>query len=751
MQKKGQKKKRLNRLKPTIFLKKNRKGLSTIVITLIIILISLVAVGIIWVVVRNVIQSGTEGIALGQFTLGADIINVNVDNSSNNVSLSVKRSSGEGEITGIKFIFSDDTDSEIITEKISMGKLEEKRFTFHLAKLTVSKLISISIVPVLASSSGKETLGSVLSKYNVQEGTTTSGSGASCVANCTGKVCGNDGCGGSCGTCTTGTCNSTGSCVAGSCNPGVCGVAGAMCGVVANGTCGTMNCGNCSGGYNCVGGSCVQQLGYTCGNNILEQGEVCDGTSMSGYTCSSVAAGFVSGTLSCSSDCRRYITTSCVAGNTINALNCSQTDVQNAINSAIDGSTVNVPAGNCIWNVVNCYPDSNECSAVRINKSIFLKGAGIGKTNITNRIPSTWNNLALFIKSQLGKPIRINGFTFIEEDYTHSTFVGFGGTSKNLRIDNCKFERGISGVSFSGYVEGVIDHCTFINPNIGIRINGDNNAAWTRSIVTGTGNAFFVEDNNFTLDANFGTGSSNEMVYPQDGARPVVRYNNYNATTYTRDDTPMLCSTHGNWGGTPPYYSDYRGQPIYEIYNNKVSINRSYNLMIGGNFRGSSQLAYNNVIIKLNPSGSEYISGLTEEEGWTSGGLWCPACPQLTAGPANDQVVNTFFWNNTINGVQNNNVRLPFTSTNGYGYDNIIIQQNRDYYLHEPQSSGGKAYYVTNQNCTGIKTPAACCTGLGTGNCVIGHNDTLLYTASGANAYYPYVSYPYPHPLTLIS
>ena len=108
-----------------------KRGLSTIVITLIIILISLVAVGIIWVVVRNVIQSGTEGIALGQFTLGADIINVNVDNSSNNVSLSVKRSSGEGEITGIKFIFSDEADSEIITEKIALGKLEKKRFTFH--------------------------------------------------------------------------------------------------------------------------------------------------------------------------------------------------------------------------------------------------------------------------------------------------------------------------------------------------------------------------------------------------------------------------------------------------------------------------------------------------------------------------------------------------------------------------------------------------------------------------------------------
>ena len=55
----------------SILSKIKKKGLSTIVITLIIILISLVAVGIIWVVVRNVIQTGTEQVALGQFTLGA--------------------------------------------------------------------------------------------------------------------------------------------------------------------------------------------------------------------------------------------------------------------------------------------------------------------------------------------------------------------------------------------------------------------------------------------------------------------------------------------------------------------------------------------------------------------------------------------------------------------------------------------------------------------------------------------------------
>jgi hypothetical protein len=477
---------------------------------------------------------------------------------------------------------------------------------------------------------------------------------------------------------------------------------------------------------------------------------MCDGTNMSGYSCATVAAGFVSGTLSCSSDCKRYITTSCVAGNTINALSCSQVDIQNAINSAQDGYTVIVPAGNCIWDVVNCYAGLNPCSAIRINKSIFLKGAGIDKVNITNHIPYTWNNLALYVQSQVGKPVRVSGFTFVDEAYTYSVSIGIVGTSKNSRVDNCKFERGLNRILFSGYVEGVVDHCQFINPDVAIRVNGDSSTAWSRPIVMGTGAGVFIEDNNFTMDSNFGTHQSDEMVYPQDGASQVIRYNTYNAITYTRDDTPPICSTHGNWGNIAPYYSEYRGQLIYEIYNNKISINRSYNNMIGGNFRGGSQLVYNNEIIKLSPGSREYISGFTEEEGWTSGGAIGGPLPKTTTGPSNDQVINSFIWNNIINSIQNNNVSLPANTINGEGYDNIIMQENRDFYLHEPQSTGGKRYYVTNQECTGTGMPTNCCTGLGTGNCFAGHYDALAYTTSGANAYYPYVPYVYPHPLTLI-
>ena len=70
-----------------------------------------------------------------------------------------------------------------------------------------------------------------------------------CVIACTGKVCGPDGCGGSCGTCSTGTCDATGQC-AGTCTPAcigkVCGSDG--CG----GSCGTCSTGTCDATGQCL-------------------------------------------------------------------------------------------------------------------------------------------------------------------------------------------------------------------------------------------------------------------------------------------------------------------------------------------------------------------------------------------------------------------------------------------------------------------------------------------------------------------
>lgn len=105
--------------------------------------------------------------------------------------------------------------------------------------------------------------------------------GACCdrVGHCTGRQCGSDGCGGTCGTCFAGF-----SCVSGVCTPGICApqCSGKQCGPDACGG----SCGACPAGQVClVDGTCFcvpQCAGKTCGNNGC--GGNC-GTCSDGYSC----------------------------------------------------------------------------------------------------------------------------------------------------------------------------------------------------------------------------------------------------------------------------------------------------------------------------------------------------------------------------------------------------------------------------------------------------------------------------------
>src|SRR3972149_9573180 len=113
------------------FLGSSTKGLSEVVTTLVIILISLVAIGVVWVVVQNVIQEGSEQVELGQFTLDLQIKAVQVQDEDVTVVV-VKRNPGEGEFVGMNFIFSDGQNSETIRQNVSLNVYDTKSFTFTL-------------------------------------------------------------------------------------------------------------------------------------------------------------------------------------------------------------------------------------------------------------------------------------------------------------------------------------------------------------------------------------------------------------------------------------------------------------------------------------------------------------------------------------------------------------------------------------------------------------------------------------------
>ncbi len=144
----------------------NKRGLSTIVMSLLLILLGLVAVGIFWVVVRNVVQGGAEEIDLGKLTVDLEIQSVKSDGGS--IDVMVKRNPGEGEISKMKFIFNDEETSKSIEREISLDELDKKKFTFsqeELEELNYFNITKVSIAPIFKSGK-EESVGNVADVYD---------------------------------------------------------------------------------------------------------------------------------------------------------------------------------------------------------------------------------------------------------------------------------------------------------------------------------------------------------------------------------------------------------------------------------------------------------------------------------------------------------------------------------------------------------------------------------------------------------
>ena len=207
-----------------------------VITTLILILLVLVAVGIVWVVVKNVISEKSENISLGIFTINVKIKNAVV--KENELSVQIKRHPGEGNLSGIKFIFYEGDKSEVIEKDTEMKELEERKFVFlseEFTELDISNINKVSIALIFKSSSGKKFMGDIIDSYEVGEG---SGEGG--------------------GECVAETCESLEK----------------ECGSWANGTCsGTLDCGTCEIGSECVEGIC-ESSGLILWNKLGSDAEV---------------------------------------------------------------------------------------------------------------------------------------------------------------------------------------------------------------------------------------------------------------------------------------------------------------------------------------------------------------------------------------------------------------------------------------------------------------------------------------------
>jgi hypothetical protein len=245
---------------------KNKFGLSTIVITLILILLSLVAIGVVWFVVSGILSDASGGIGLEQFTISLDI--TNAYELDGNIVVMLKRNVGSGQISGLTFLLYSDGETESHTTNTSIGELESKKFTIPVSQFNSLEVEKVSVAPRYLLS-GEEKLGDILDTYTITESQTgtsqTPGEeetpgGGSCTPDCTNLSCGPDPvCGYSCGNCESGFLCNNGMCVLSSCIPDslevTCGTSN--CGIKLN-NCGIIvECGVCSVGQVCEEGNCI--------------------------------------------------------------------------------------------------------------------------------------------------------------------------------------------------------------------------------------------------------------------------------------------------------------------------------------------------------------------------------------------------------------------------------------------------------------------------------------------------------------
>ena len=385
-------------------------------------------------------------------------------------------------------------------------------------------------------------------------------------------------------------------------------------------------------------------------------------------------------------------------GATIPAATCGRVDVANAVAAAADGDTVIIPAGSANWGG----------SSVTVGHAINIIGAGTNLTFISQSPQSTFFEI---VGSTNGL-ISLGGMSLTSAGTSAGSYSIFIHTNALFRVHHVNFTNGYCAITTdTGYdhrrVWGVIDHCLFYNCNGCIQNNGDR-TIWNEPILAGTSyHVIVVEDCTFIQGA--ATGAYVESFQSGHGIKLVVRHCYFDYTGFPSDGycTPFEWHGQGNeYTGTD---NDLRGPPIMEIYNNTFNLGVRNN---GGRIlhnRGGSTLCYSNTIIETGSSLPTFMQ-MTEDFALRSP-------PEYTTWAGTDQVENSYYWSNTVNGVLTTDYTLYDDSLTNF------IKEGRDYFLYPPNATSGYVYWTDHPG---------------------GH--AAVY-ANGASVYYPYTPLVYPHPL----
>lgn len=118
----------------------DKKALSGVVVTILIVLIAIIAVVILWSALRPAIEEGAGSLDTSTGCLSLDLEIVDVVESDTDVNVSIKRNTGEGDLQKIKILFDGTSVGE--EDASSLGELETKTFT--VTDMTVPSKVEIA-------------------------------------------------------------------------------------------------------------------------------------------------------------------------------------------------------------------------------------------------------------------------------------------------------------------------------------------------------------------------------------------------------------------------------------------------------------------------------------------------------------------------------------------------------------------------------------------------------------------------------
>jgi len=141
---------------------KNTKGLSAIVGTLLILLLVIIAVGIVWGVLRGTVEEGADKLKAGTACLGISVKTTIADcSSSTTCDVTLYREAGGDTMDGAKIAISDGLASYVHDEEIAMKELETATITgidFTSSDVVVANIASIETSVYIKDSNGEKNI-----------------------------------------------------------------------------------------------------------------------------------------------------------------------------------------------------------------------------------------------------------------------------------------------------------------------------------------------------------------------------------------------------------------------------------------------------------------------------------------------------------------------------------------------------------------------------------------------------------------